>query len=126
MNPNPNNGTLRLPLKPVGLHSPDAAASEPSDPVDSTSTTEPGTGFISISPVEASSAVEPAVVPPHLVGVDPVSEEDKPVAEDKGSMTDDEKDQKDEQDFWDYFFGKLDGLKDWFGNLVSGVKEEDG
>ena len=77
LNPKPNNGTLRLPLKPVGLHSPETAASEPSDPVDPTATTDPGTDAISISPIEASSAADPNEVPPGFVGVDPIDEEDE-------------------------------------------------
>lgn len=31
--PAPNNGTLRLPLKPVGLHKPEETPEEPADPV---------------------------------------------------------------------------------------------
>ncbi|RSL75428.1 hypothetical protein CEP51_010871 [Fusarium floridanum] len=33
MDPAPNNGTLRLPLKPVGLHKPEEKPEEPADPV---------------------------------------------------------------------------------------------
>lgn len=31
--PRPNNGTLRLPLKPVGVHEPEDRPDEPQDPV---------------------------------------------------------------------------------------------
>jgi hypothetical protein len=36
LTPQPNNGTLRLPLKPIGLHSPETTPEEPADPVPST------------------------------------------------------------------------------------------
>jgi len=120
LTPNHNNGTLRLPLKPVGLHSPETAASEPLDPIDPTATTDPGTDGISISPIEASSAADPNEAPPGFVGVDPVDEvgEKPPVEgdEDKGA------DEEDKQGFWDYLFGKLEGFLEW----IPGTGNSDG
>lgn len=40
LDPVPNNGTLRLPLKPIGLHSPEAPIPDAADPVTSSTTTE--------------------------------------------------------------------------------------
>jgi hypothetical protein len=120
LTPNPNNGTIRLPFKPVGLHSPETAAPEVPDPVESTPTVEPGTDAISISPIEASSATDPNVVPPVMVGVDPVEEvPERPVVEDGGEHSDEG---KGHENFWDYFVGKLEDFKEWFGDLVDGQK----
>jgi len=102
------------------LHSPETAASEPIDPVDTTATTDPETGIISISPIEASSAADPGEVTPGFVGVDPVDEVGKkpPVEGDKGNGADEEV----KQGFWDYLFGKLEGFLDW----IPGVGDSDG
>jgi hypothetical protein len=86
---------------------------------------------ISISPIEASSAADPNVIPPHLVGVDPLDVDedkievdptndanvDRPVVPDESGLTDEEK------DFWEWFTGKLNGIKDWFGELTGGEKD---
>ncbi|KAL3417171.1 ectonucleotide pyrophosphatase/phosphodiesterase family member [Phlyctema vagabunda] len=152
LTPRPNNGTLRLPLKPVGLHSPDTTPVEPLDPepapasatedganvisispIEASSAADPdvvpptlvgvdetdeGANVISISPIEASSAADPNVVPPHFVGVDETDDAsvDRPVVDDEGSMSDDEK------SFWDWLQGKLDGFKGWLGDVTESVK----
>ena len=54
--PKPNNGTLRLPLQPIGLHSPETVIEEPADPVSSYTL-----------PVASTTTATPATV-----GVDPV------------------------------------------------------
>ncbi|KUJ08193.1 Phosphodiest-domain-containing protein [Mollisia scopiformis] len=129
--PKPNNGTLRLPLKPIGLHSPDTALEDPNDPPTSTPTPSPtpspsatseeeaADAVISISPIEASSAADSNEIPPHMVGVDPIDDTnvDRPVVPDESEMTQEEK------DFWEWFKAKLDGLKGWFGELLSGDKD---
>jgi hypothetical protein len=150
LTPNPNNGTLRLPLKPVGLHSPETAVEEPEDPANaSTSTNEPGTDAISISPIEASSAADPNVVPPQMVGVDPpatsevtkIDSTDKPVptetiastekpASTETSTNDGEKsDEDDEEEAYESYLsnllGKLNGFKDWLGHLLGGGNPKD-
>ena len=81
--------------------------------------------MISISPIEASSAADPDVKPPVMVGVDPSDEPnvDRPVVGDESGMTEDEK------DFWEWITGKLEGLKGWFGELVhsdNGEGEDEG
>jgi predicted AlkP superfamily pyrophosphatase or phosphodiesterase len=139
--PKPNNGTLRLPLKPVGLHSSDTTPPKPSDlevtsstlippsvtpspftaPTSVTPPDENADAVISISPIEASSAADPNVVPPTMVGVDPadVVSPDRPVVSDEGQMTPEEK------NFWDWFNSRLDKLKGWFGELVGSDKDTD-
>lgn len=118
----PNNGTLRLPLKPVGVHSEETIPATPVDPVDLWNST------ISIDPIEASSAADPHVVPPHLVGVDDTDagSADRPVVEDENQMTEEEKEEVEVQNFWDYVLGKIDGWKAWAGGLVSGAESESG
>lgn len=59
LTPAPNNGTLRLPLKPVGLHDDVPAIEVPSDPVTS----------YTITPTSTST---PASTPAKTLGVDPV------------------------------------------------------
>ncbi|KAF7899928.1 hypothetical protein EAF00_004264 [Botryotinia globosa] len=118
LTPNPNNGTLRLPLKPVGFHSPDTSLPEPADPEPSPSKLEPQTNAtLSISPIEASSAADPNVVPPQMVGVDTPEDledpnVDRPVVEDESSKTDDEK------NWWAWFKGELDDFKGWVSDLT--------
>jgi hypothetical protein len=75
---------------------------------------------ISISPIEASSAADPDVKPPTMIGVDPADDVnvDRPVVGDESGMTDEEK------DFWEWITGKLEGLKGWFGELVHPDQEE--
>jgi predicted AlkP superfamily pyrophosphatase or phosphodiesterase len=129
LEPRPNNGTLRLPLKPVGLHSPESYPEDPSDPVpistpssSPSQTSDPDAGadaVISISPIEASSAADPNVIPPHMIGVDPADEVnvDRPVVPDESGMTEDEK------DFWEWITDKLDKAKGWFGELIGSGKD---
>ncbi|KIN08098.1 hypothetical protein OIDMADRAFT_83429, partial [Oidiodendron maius Zn] len=116
--PKPNNGTLRLPLRPVGLHTPESTPSDPQDPASSYSTaatavtsntSAPASNLIiSISPVEASSAADPNDIPPTLVGVDnPGTGVDRPTITDDGAVPE-------AKSFWDWITAKLDGIKDWF------------
>ncbi|THV49081.1 hypothetical protein BGAL_0212g00070 [Botrytis galanthina] len=118
LTPNPNNGTLRLPLKPIGLHSADTSPPEPADPEPSPSKIEPQTNAtLSISPIEVSSAADPNVVPPQMVGVDTPEDledpnVDRPVVEDESSKTDDEK------NWWAWFKGELDDFKGWISDLT--------
>ncbi|QSZ37155.1 hypothetical protein DSL72_009249 [Monilinia vaccinii-corymbosi] len=125
LTPKPNNGTLRLPLKPIGFHSPDTLPPEPADPEPAAPSKldSPKNGTLSISLIEASSAADPNVVPPHLVGVD-IPEDlkepnvDRPVVEDESSMSADEK------TWWTWFKGHLDDFKGHIGDFkgwVSGL-----
>lgn len=75
LTPSPNNGTLRLPLKPVGLHDSTPAIDVPSDPVTSytitpTPTIVPSsTKSLGVDPVATGGVTNPVNVDP--VGVDP-------------------------------------------------------
>lgn len=123
--PKPNNGTLRLPLRPVGLHTPETTPSDPQDPVSSysksvtaaTSAVTPNI-VISISPIEASSAADPNTVPPTMVGVDhPDTAVDRPTVTDGSEVPE-------AKSFWDWLTSKLDGIKVWFSEIGSGGGKE--
>jgi len=51
----PNNGTLRLPLKVVGLHSDEILLEQPEDPVPISTSEEIATGMMSILPIAAAT-----------------------------------------------------------------------
>lgn len=142
LEPKPNNGTLRLPLQPIGLHTPETMPEEPTDPVPVSVPTPPSPPsspippsppsppspvsvgvdeVISISPIEASSAADPNEVPPHMVGVSPTDDTpvDRPVVPDESGMTEDEK------DFWEWFKDELNKAKGWLAGLAGGSKESE-
>lgn len=97
IDPLPNNGTLRLPFKPAGLHSDEnaPAVEQPADP-----------------PAKVSTTAGPAPTPQPTLVSDPDAAESPP-ATDPGS--DDEKGPT----WWGTLLGKVEKLKDWAGNLFS-------
>ncbi|KAJ8069301.1 hypothetical protein OCU04_002961 [Sclerotinia nivalis] len=148
LTPKPNNGTLRLPLKPIGLHSPDTYPPEPADPepvpskldsptngtlsispIEASSAADPEpvpskldsptNGTLSISPIEASSAADPNVVPPHMVGVDTPEDSEDPNV-DRPVVGDESSTTNDAKNWWAWFKGELDDLKGWVSDLTHG------
>lgn len=115
---------MRLPLKPVGLHSAEDPVPDVIDPVDAaplpvmtfippSPTITPLPQVVSLDPIEMIPATEPA-----LVGVSPLDEvPDRPVVDNGGEK---EKDKGD--NFWDYVSGKVDDFKEWLGGVIGGVK----
>ena len=127
--PAPNNGTLRLPLKTVGLHSdPDVQVDNPVDPVDpveplstSTSLSPEPTKPILINPVSTSnaavstsSAETSAPAKTVTVGVDypapqptnqPSGENGNDSGDGDSSVVDDV--ESSVKNFWDWFTGKV-------------------
>ncbi|OAA61651.1 type I phosphodiesterase/nucleotide pyrophosphatase [Niveomyces insectorum RCEF 264] len=73
--PRPNNGTLRLPLAPVGLHSSETTVEEPADPVPpytvTPSTSSSSSATVGVDPVKGLPATTAATTAA-AVGVDPV------------------------------------------------------
>lgn len=128
--PKPNNGTLRLPLHPVGIHTPENTPPEPQDPEPSSSSTTSAASsgasvaapdpIFSISPVEASSAADPNEVPPTIVGVD-----DPDAGVDRPTVTDDSSKSEEEKNFWNWLKGKVDDVKAWFGQIGGKEGKED-
>ncbi|KAJ5081211.1 pyrophosphatase/phosphodiesterase [Penicillium angulare] len=98
IDPLPNNGTLRLPLNPVGLHSDEDTPSleQPADPPHSTSTTP--------APSQPTSPAPEA--PPAQTS---------PAADSKG------KDEK--KPWWQNALDKLEGWKEWTEELFSAEKD---
>lgn len=94
---------------------------EPDDPPASATVDElsdpKADAIISISPIEASSAADPNVIPPHLVGVDEPDEAPSDAADVEGDGTVADKGKK----IWDWFSGKFDDLKTWAGDLVDSL-----
>lgn len=95
ISPMPNNGTLRLPLKPIGLHSDEDAESI-------TTPADPG-----MSPAEALSSGPKNI----SIGVDqPEMAPSRPVIEDESSKI---------KQLWNSVASRLEGLKDWFNEVIS-------
>ncbi|OTA82007.1 hypothetical protein M434DRAFT_401171 [Hypoxylon sp. CO27-5] len=107
----PNNGTLHLPLKIVGLHDPDTVLEEPADPVpvETAADEEVATGAMSILPVQTGSM---APKPSSTVGVDPVA--DKPEEQTPPPDNDDNSESGGSwwQNTWDWVKDKFEGIID--------------
>jgi hypothetical protein len=116
MIPRPNNGTLRLPLKPLGLHRPEDTPTELADPATSI-------------PVESTSLSATKTIGVDTVEVHPqsktVSQSPGPTSYDKETTEeqDDEDIAKQEQGilgFWDWLKGKVGNLWDKVAGSGSG------
>lgn len=131
--PKPNNGTLRLPLKPVGLHdypppgeipddpqSPEANQQEPTAATSATAlvteaTVEPTTE-LTVAPTEANPTAELTVAPTEAsptraTETDPAAAT-RPVVHDGGDPDD-----EDINLWWAWVKGKLEGAKDWAADI---------
>ena len=111
--PRPNNGTLRLPLRPVGLHGDEPKEDPPQD------LPAPSGGTLMASAVSASPTATASVAP------DAESED----AGDEG--TDDDPDGNDDDDespggFWDYLADKLEEARQWLSELFGSNSDDDG
>jgi hypothetical protein len=121
LNPAPNNGTLRLPLKPVGLHNdPDDSPNEtPTDPVGIHSlTSEPPSAatmsgvFASLSSLAASASGFESTTPPVEAGspssTSPsVTSSAPPATSSKAG-----------DHWWDWFTDKADEIEEWVDDFV--------
>jgi hypothetical protein len=131
--PKPNNGTLRLPLKPIGLHNsmPQEIIEDMSEDLSSIESSEKlgSTVLAATSSVEASSEVAGSISSltqasrPTIVATDaPVPT--RPVIHDGVSQEDEDKNGKDTNLWWDWVKGKLDGAKDWASGLYDTVSDK--
>ncbi|KAL7621378.1 hypothetical protein AAE478_008700 [Parahypoxylon ruwenzoriense] len=114
----PNNGTLHLPLKIVGLHDPETVLEEPADPVPSETKETPVTSTTSVLPIETSPV---AAKPSPTVVVDPPAHE----PEEQSPPPDDESEDDDDDDetggsWWE---NAWDWVKDKFDSLIDAVKD---
>ena len=104
--PKPNNGTLRLPLKPIGLHSDKSAPSEEAL-VD-----------LSPEPEHVSSSALPLVTGPSI-GVDvPEVIPTRPVIEDGAESKDSEVKEKPVSKWWASFISKVQAAKEWIESHI--------
>jgi hypothetical protein len=111
--PRPNNGTLRLPLKPVGLHSdPDAPSLDtPNDPP------------LSIGPMTSTTTTAPTSSPTHNTISAPSS---TPAATGTNNADfGDGGNSSSSSSFWDKVLDTLKSLKEWANGMVSATKPED-
>jgi predicted AlkP superfamily pyrophosphatase or phosphodiesterase len=119
--PKPNNGTLHLPLKPIGLHSSIPPTDFPEDlPEDSISSLDP-TG----SDVEAAgtTAALTQVMRPTVITTDAATPS-RPVIHDNVSQEEEDKNSKDINLWWEWVKGKLDGAKEWASGLYDSVSDK--
>ncbi|KAL7800023.1 alkaline-phosphatase-like protein [Trichoderma ceciliae] len=121
LTPKPNNGTLRLPLKPIGTHASEDEPKVPEDPVASYSTVSASSPAAKTKAIERPSvAPEPTtssiVLPkPHSTSSEAAgTTTHKPQEETKG-------DQDEEQDPSDSLKDKVKGIWDWFSSEIDRV-----
>ncbi|KAH0296483.1 Phosphodiest-domain-containing protein, partial [Aureobasidium melanogenum] len=131
--PKPNNGTLRLPLKPIGLHDsmPPQEIPEdlPEDPVSSEGSNEKITSDTSTASIRASSEVAETISTPTQASRPTIATTDaatpsRPVIHDDVSQEDEDQNGKDTNLWWDWVKGKLDGAKDWATGLYDTVSDK--
>ncbi|KAG9623302.1 Phosphodiest-domain-containing protein, partial [Aureobasidium melanogenum] len=132
--PKPNNGTLRLPLKPVGLHDsmPPQEIPEdlPEDTVSSGGSDELiSTSHASTASIGASSEVAETTSTstqasrPTIVTIGAATPT-RPVIHDDVSQEEEDQNGKDTNLWWDWVKGKLDGAKDWATGLYDTVSDK--
>ncbi|WQF83156.1 Putative Type I phosphodiesterase/nucleotide pyrophosphatase/phosphate transferase [Colletotrichum destructivum] len=123
--PEPNNGTLRLPLRPVGTHKSEDTPAEPEDPV------PPYTTTASQTTASAQSTATHSSTPEKPIQVDPVPQPSSTEAptEDKQGGDDGEESQGAEEDAIQKGKAAMIGIWDWltdkFGKVwdkISGSK----
>lgn len=122
MQPVPNNGTLRLPLSPVGLHDSEPTLEELPDPEEETSSGDDeqlATGMMSILPVDALSTMTSEDLATGLMSIIPAETspaiEVNPVPADVDEDHDEEEDEEDDDE--------KDG-KHWWENAWTWVSDK--
>ncbi|MCJ1306791.1 hypothetical protein MMC25_000434 [Agyrium rufum] len=127
MEPRPNNGTLRLPLKPIGVHKIIPPTTPDYDlPADDTPT-NPST--VPSDDPHASFVDDPNARPT-ILPVDPAQggEEGAPEAN-AGKDSDQETGDEEEEEggsWWDVVTGKIDDAKTWFDEWLDSLHHKDG
>jgi hypothetical protein len=120
MEPKPNNGTLRLPLKPIGTHKPEDTPEVPEDPVQERPTIS---GVTEVARPTTPGEVSPSTEPSSEKGDDGEGDQ----KESKGGANEDNKDgdtnNDDDKDKGGDEEGKdgIKGLWHWFTGKVNEV-----
>ncbi|KAH0261706.1 Phosphodiest-domain-containing protein, partial [Aureobasidium melanogenum] len=129
ISPKPNNGTLRLPLKPVGLHDSMPPQEIPEDSVSSEGSNGKITSDTFTASIGASSEVAETISTPTQASRPTIATTDaatpsRPVIHDDVSQEDEDQNGKDTNLWWDWVKGKLDGAKDWATGLYDTVSDK--
>ncbi|KAK2735258.1 hypothetical protein FQN57_001202 [Myotisia sp. PD_48] len=108
--PVPNNGTLRLPLKPVGLHSDDGAppVENVQDPPPASNTTPTSSHMLRPDPIPTRRPLDHPTT-------SPVAQPETSVAP---SSDEGVEDSPSRPTLWDKIKDKAKGIKDWFNDLI--------
>ncbi|KAI9847371.1 MAG: hypothetical protein M1837_002559 [Sclerophora amabilis] len=117
LKPKPNNGTLRLPLKAVGLHSDNQNKPEP-EPSDLPSNED------ATSTANASGAAVPTKSTDHLSVDEPGLALERPVIEDENAIDEGQKQETQVGDLLGFFSGKFEKLKEWVNKILPGLNVE--
>ncbi|PKX99302.1 alkaline phosphatase family protein [Aspergillus novofumigatus IBT 16806] len=116
IDPLPNNGTLRLPLQPVGLHSDQDApvVDKPADPPISSAS-------VSVIP---SQTMTPASTPSEVSST-ALSQPTSPSEDESSSEPQNEPESDDEQGptWWGTLWSKVEELKEWATDIIETVKD---
>lgn len=130
MVPKPNNGTLRLPLKPIGTHKPEDTPEIPHDPPKPAATKQLARPSVPSAPAKPSTTVQS--MQPHtttLVVEKPSSkpssgdkeDKDEDEDDDDDDEKDDDNDDDDSKSIKDKVKGKVKGIWDWLKGNVGKV-----
>ncbi|KAI5196451.1 Phosphodiest-domain-containing protein [Aureobasidium subglaciale] len=131
--PKPNNGTLRLPLRPIGLHDsmppndipedlPEDSSNEVSFESSLASSSSDPIGVATGSTIMVSSSTQASR--PTIVTTDAAAAPTRPVIHDDVSQEDEDNNGKDVNLWWDWVKGKLDGAKDWATGVYDKVSDK--
>jgi hypothetical protein len=131
LKPMPNNGTLRLPLKTLGLHDPDEKPDEPEDPVPTFTGGQDGPDRPTIAPQasDVSTKAEPSTISEASHSEEFKSQSTAKAASSsapsKPKPTSDKGDDDDEKEgsdsWWDWITGHIN--KVW--NKITGGSKDD-
>lgn len=129
LTPKPNNGTLHLPLRPVGLHdTQDTGLDTPPDPEDVMSSTVAVSSETPAAKPTKSVLVNPISTPASPAGTSAATSAGagtpgpSPTGNESGSEAGEGDDDEDAvQSFWDWLTGKVDELWD----KLTGSKAQD-
>lgn len=115
IDPRPNNGTLRLPFEPIGLHDEAPPGYIPDDPPSSSEATTVAEDLGISKPSETPGQSMTTDIPESPVGPEmPVAT--RPVVHDGGNP-----ENENFNHWWDWVKGKLDGAKTWATGLVDKI-----
>lgn len=119
LTPAPNNGTLRLPLKPVGLHNDDEDPPNetPSDPVGIHSLTSAPSAAATMSAV-FSSLSSLAALASGLDSTSPSVDESTPEASVTASAPPAASSKPPHKHWWDWFTDEAEKIEDWVDDFV--------